>query len=57
VRLLVRIFVIEPELLIFGWIKMLVSIDQRRLCLRMCRDGRDGQCRTEGAEPSEEAAP
>src|SRR5258705_12255852 len=44
VRLLACVFVIKPELLIFGRIKMLVSIDQRRLCLAMRRDRRDSQC-------------
>ena len=56
VRLLARVFVIKPEFLIFGRIKMKVGIDQRRLCLSTRRDGRDNQGCAKCAEPREEAA-
>ena len=56
VRLLARIFVIEPELLILGRIKMKVSIDQRRLCLSMRSEGWENRSDTECAKPREETA-
>jgi hypothetical protein len=56
VRLLARVFVIEPELLILGRIKMKVGIEQRRLCLSTRRDGRDDRGYAKCAEPREEAA-
>jgi hypothetical protein len=56
VRLLARVFVIEPKLLIFGRIKMKVGIDQRRLGLSARRDGRENRGCAECAEPREEIA-
>src|SRR5205085_6397216 len=56
-RLLARVFVIQPKLLIFGRIKMKVGIDQHRPGLSTRRNGRDNQGCTECAEPREEAAP
>src|SRR6516164_2973594 len=56
VRLLVCVFVIKPELLIFGRIEVKMSINQRRLCLSKRRDGRDNRGYAKCTEPCEKAA-
>src|SRR6185437_10856981 len=56
-RLLVRVLIAEPELLVFGRIEVDVGVDQLGLCLGARRDGRQRRSQAQRAGAGEKAAP